>query len=511
MSYRLQIMRSSTVGRRPTGKQPGELYVNYADKALGVIDAVGAPLDLIVGAPAIVANPPTGLKQTIVTGILAVPKLEVVEVQTAISVQPPNLNANAAGRLYKTSFVPIDQAGGDGRYLRLTGGTLSGNLTVQDGQIVSRRDGSNISLRRGDGSQEAQIAVGPAGTVLFAIGGAIPAEIGPAGTALANANTLVSREKGDARYLQLTGGTLSGNLAAVRLTTTAPYSTLFPGNAYIHTDGLIYRSSVVPIDQAGGDARYLRLTGGTVSGDVVAERLRATAIPSNTAAAPNVYISSTGWLYQTSFVPLNAASGDARYYTKGQSDGRYQLQGSYLTTSSGYTRAQVDSGFVKTSGASAIYPGTGFGFRIYAPYANTVAAMRVDTEASLYNPAFHAFSVFEGTTRTVAIFAKDGTMQTKANSYGGLSDERLKTGIVDASPQLEDLLQLRVRNFAFKDAPEIVYMGLVAQEVEPIKPRLVDEDADGMKGVKYSVLVPCLIKALQELTAEFRAYAAAHP
>jgi hypothetical protein len=43
---KVQTLRSSTAGARPTGRKPGELYVNFADNALGYIDAAGNPVDI---------------------------------------------------------------------------------------------------------------------------------------------------------------------------------------------------------------------------------------------------------------------------------------------------------------------------------------------------------------------------------------------------------------------------------------------------------------------------------
>ena len=41
-------------------------------------------------------------------------------------------------------------------------------------------------------------------------------------------------------------------------------------------------------------------------------------------------------------------------------------------------------------------------------------------------------------------------------------------------------------------------LGVVAQEVETVSPKLVWEDREGLKGVSYSVLYMKAIKALQE-------------
>jgi hypothetical protein len=101
----------------------------------------------------------------------------------------------------------------------------------------------------------------------------------------------------------------------------------------------------------------------------------------------------------------------------------------------------------------------------------------------------------------------DGNVLNYNNSYGALSDAKLKENVSDATPKLEDLCKLRVVNFNYI-GDENKQLGLIAQEVEQVFPKLVDEnpdtDADGnetgdvTKSVKYSILVPMLVKALQE-------------
>jgi hypothetical protein len=93
-----------------------------------------------------------------------------------------------------------------------------------------------------------------------------------------------------------------------------------------------------------------------------------------------------------------------------------------------------------------------------------------------------------------------GNVLNANNSYGSLSDQRIKENIIDATPKLEKLNQVRVVNFNMI-GDEQKQLGVVAQELEQIFPGMVEEDRDGMKGVKYSVFVPMLIKAIQEQQA----------
>ena len=92
-----------------------------------------------------------------------------------------------------------------------------------------------------------------------------------------------------------------------------------------------------------------------------------------------------------------------------------------------------------------------------------------------------------------------GNVQNINNSYGSLSDVSLKENIVDAKSQWNDIKAVKVRNFNLKsDDDKVKMLGVVAQELETVSPKLVFEDKDGVKGVHYSVLYMKAIKALQE-------------
>ena len=102
----------------------------------------------------------------------------------------------------------------------------------------------------------------------------------------------------------------------------------------------------------------------------------------------------------------------------------------------------------------------------------------------------------------------NGNVQNTNNSYGALSDIKLKENIVDANSQWDDLKALQVRNYNFKEGQTHTQIGLVAQEVELVSPGLVsespDRDEEGndlgtvTKSVNYSVLYMKAVKALQE-------------
>jgi hypothetical protein len=102
----------------------------------------------------------------------------------------------------------------------------------------------------------------------------------------------------------------------------------------------------------------------------------------------------------------------------------------------------------------------------------------------------------------------NGNVANSNNSYGAVSDIKLKENIVDAGSQWGDLKSLQVRKYNFKEGLTHTQIGLIAQEVEVVSPGLVfetpDRDEDGndlgtvTKSVNYSVLYMKAVKALQE-------------
>jgi len=145
-------------------------------------------------------------------------------------------------------------------------------------------------------------------------------------------------------------------------------------------------------------------------------------------------------------------------------------------------------------------------------------ASRTTTDAT-----FRAFAYYNTGSSAYKFWVADsGNCQNTNGSYGSFSDAKLKENIVDATPKLDDLMKVKIRNYNLKnDESKLKQIGVIAQELETVFPSLIEEtkdlDGDGndlgttTKGVKYSIFVPMLIKAIQELKAEFDAYKATHP
>lgn len=110
------------------------------------------------------------------------------------------------------------------------------------------------------------------------------------------------------------------------------------------------------------------------------------------------------------------------------------------------------------------------------------------------------------------IVNSNGNVLNSNGTYGAISDIKKKENIVDATPKLDDVMQLKVRNFNFKTDPDLKQIGFVAQEFEEVFPNMVEDTAemgdDGKptgetsKTIKMSVLIPILTKAIQEQQAQ---------
>jgi len=135
------------------------------------------------------------------------------------------------------------------------------------------------------------------------------------------------------------------------------------------------------------------------------------------------------------------------------------------------------------------------------------------TSTSTNGTFYHFRGISNGVNRFIVY--DSGNVVNTNNSYGAISDVKLKENIVDASPKLVDLMQVKVRQYNLKSDQTHKQIGVVAQELETVFPSMIDEaidrDAEGndlgttTKSVKYSVFVPMLIKAIQELSAQVTA------
>jgi len=140
---------------------------------------------------------------------------------------------------------------------------------------------------------------------------------------------------------------------------------------------------------------------------------------------------------------------------------------------------------------------------------------------STLGPASYANIVYDGSLKC-RVFDAGATFQWRDNSSntrmqltsgGNLSidgtlsqgsDVRLKRDIIPLQQSLQKILSLSGYQYYWIDTAKDknIQTGVLAQEVEKQMPELVTVDADGMKAVNYSGMIPYLIEAIKELKSE---------
>ena len=101
-------------------------------------------------------------------------------------------------------------------------------------------------------------------------------------------------------------------------------------------------------------------------------------------------------------------------------------------------------------------------------------------------------SLGTSTKKWTAVYAVNGTIQT--------SDRRMKKEINNIKYGLNTVMKLHPVSYKWKKGNQDVNLGLIAQEVQKLIPEVIDvgDDENKTLGMKYTELIPVLIKAIQE-------------
>ena len=114
---------------------------------------------------------------------------------------------------------------------------------------------------------------------------------------------------------------------------------------------------------------------------------------------------------------------------------------------------------------------------------------------------------FRSSTSVTSVGTTSGTVVGTQTS-----DLRLKNVGADVSYGLAEVKQLQPKQYALKDDPDVNKLGFIAQEVESIIPEAVYDTLDELEGhqegdrtklgMEYVQLIPVLVNAIKELSAE---------
>lgn len=210
----------------------------------------------------------------------------------------------------------------------------------------------------------------------------------------------------------------------------------------------------------------------------------------------------------------SSANGALAFYTGTTSSAPERAR----ITSGGYFKASNTGTYTSSTGPNHELQSNGDGSTVEIRNTNTsttsggilfVAADRNTTNTSFY---FLSCYNYGGSAYKLRI-ADSGNVTNTNGSYGTISDAKLKQDIVDATPQWDDIKNLRFRKYRLKSDVELdpnskPLLGLVAQEAELVCPGLIEEHRDTdsenndlgttTKSIKTSVLYMKAVKALQE-------------
>jgi len=86
---------------------------------------------------------------------------------------------------------------------------------------------------------------------------------------------------------------------------------------------------------------------------------------------------------------------------------------------------------------------------------------------SAQNTTNSSYNLIDGHAPSGRFLVRDSSnVQNTNNSYGSISDERIKQDITDANSQWDDIKALKVRNFKLKTNTSKTQIGVIAQELE---------------------------------------------
>ena len=175
-------------------------------------------------------------------------------------------------------------------------------------------------------------------------------------------------------------------------------------------------------------------------------------------------------------------------------------------------RARIDSSGNLLVGTTDPGPSSGQGVkllptgRVYSVITSSIA-----DSYDLYNTTAAAYRFY---------VTNGGTINATSTTITAISDRRLKENIRDLDDGLAAVMSLKPRKFDWKAGKGKDIKddrGFIAQEFEQVFPDMIDnwkdpapEGEEPYKAVNAN-LIPTLVKAIQELKAEFDAYKATHP
>jgi hypothetical protein len=184
-------------------------------------------------------------------------------------------------------------------------------------------------------------------------------------------------------------------------------------------------------------------------------------------------------------------------------------------STNGSERARIDSSGNLLVGTTDSTASSGVGIK--SIYSATVPQLAVVVNQAGANAGISLYNTNAGAYRFYA--DNTGTLHATSTVISAISDKRLKENVRDIDTGLNSIMALKPRRFDWKEGKgqdKKNVAGFIAQEFEAVFPECVGTTKAGADGIEYKninheTLIPTLVKAIQELKAEFDAYKSTHP
>ena len=280
-----------------------------------------------------------------------------------------------------------------------------------------------------------------------------------------------------------------------------------------------------PTFTPGGSRRLLQITNGSSGGHI------SLGNDSNESENPRIFTDADSLGFSTS----TTGGGVIQFYTANTERLIIDATGNFKASRGGAAFNANSAHQFVDAGAS------NYSLMIANRQASPAAQYMLEISfksASPDNNTAQFIDCGDSTTTRMRVMS-DGDLQNHDNSYGSISDERIKQDIRNSNSQWNDIKNIKVRNFKKKDDVRQYgenaweQIGVIAQELETVSPKLIkhsdpapsdilsdasfgtlyqegDEIPEGkkigdvkevyeqVKSVNYSVLYMKAIKALQE-------------
>jgi hypothetical protein len=210
-----------------------------------------------------------------------------------------------------------------------------------------------------------------------------------------------------------------------------------------------------------------------------------------------------GGIYSANANAGGFSSGDVVIQARAGVNSRSVL---FYTGNTSTERMRIDDSGNLLVGATSPSNTTGTGVKLFPEgYGGASTAVGVvGASSTSANSGFRMYSTGASAYRFYVDYA--GTIFATSTSISAISDASLKENVRDLDKGLDTINALQPRRFDWKNGDGNDIMGFIAQEVEEVMPELVHEykynDEETKKGLKMGDMVPSMVKAIQELSAQ---------